>query len=152
MNDCIVRVNETDVREVTHSAAVEALKDAGGLVRLCIRRRRSLSERIVDIKLVKGPKGEVQNNTSRLQLRVWGITTPPTARRMKCYHIVFLFEPGLGFSIAGGVGNQHVPGDNSIYVTKLIEGGAAHKDGRLQIGDKLVAVRKMCSSFSVLFK
>uniref|UniRef100_A0A3P8WRF4 Disks large homolog 1 n=1 Tax=Cynoglossus semilaevis TaxID=244447 RepID=A0A3P8WRF4_CYNSE len=107
VNDCIVRVNETDVREVTHSAAVEALKDAGGLVRLCIRRRRSLSERIVDIKLVKGPKG-------------------------------------LGFSIAGGVGNQHVPGDNSIYVTKLIEGGAAHKDGRLQIGDKLVAVNASC--------
>lgn len=48
--------------------------------------------------------------------------------------------PGLGFSIAGGVGNQHVPGDNSIYVTKIIEGGAAHRDGRLQIGDKIIAV------------
>nr|XP_019954115.1 PREDICTED: disks large homolog 1 isoform X3 [Paralichthys olivaceus] len=107
VNDCIVRVNEADVREVTHSGAVEALKDAGGLVRLCIRRRRSLTERIMDIKLVKGPKG-------------------------------------LGFSIAGGVGNQHVPGDNSIYVTKVIEGGAAHKDGRLQIGDKLVAVNSSC--------
>lgn len=47
---------------------------------------------------------------------------------------------GLGFSIAGGVGNQHIPGDNSIYVTKIIEGGAAHKDGKLQIGDKLLAV------------
>ncbi|CAJ1061123.1 discs large homolog 1-like protein [Xyrichtys novacula] len=107
VNDCIVRVNETDVREVTHSGAVEALKEAGGLVRLCIRRRRSLTERIMDIKLVKGPKG-------------------------------------LGFSIAGGVGNQHVPGDNGIYVTKVIEGGAAHKDGRLQIGDKLVAVNSSC--------
>ncbi|XP_034065989.1 disks large homolog 1-like isoform X6 [Gymnodraco acuticeps] len=107
VNDCIVRVNETDVRDVTHSGAVEALKDAGGLVRLCIRRRRSLSERVLDIKLVKGPKG-------------------------------------LGFSIAGGVGNQHVPGDNSIYVTKVIEGGAAHKDGRLQIGDKLMAVNASC--------
>uniref|UniRef100_A0A665WGR1 Disks large homolog 1 n=1 Tax=Echeneis naucrates TaxID=173247 RepID=A0A665WGR1_ECHNA len=107
VNDCIVRVNETDVREVTHSGAVEALKEAGGLVKLCVRRRRSLTERIMDIKLVKGPKG-------------------------------------LGFSIAGGVGNQHVPGDNSIYVTKIIEGGAAHKDGRLQIGDKLVAVNGSC--------
>ncbi|XP_040896106.1 disks large homolog 1-like isoform X2 [Toxotes jaculatrix] len=107
VNDCIVRVNETDVREVTHSGAVEALKEAGCLVRLCVRRRRSLTERIMDIKLVKGPKG-------------------------------------LGFSIAGGVGNQHVPGDNSIYVTKIIEGGAAHKDGRLQIGDKLVAVNASC--------
>nr|XP_020507203.1 disks large homolog 1-like [Labrus bergylta] len=107
VNDCIVRVNEADVREVTHSGAVEALKEAGGLVRLCIRRRRSLTERVMDIKLVKGPKG-------------------------------------LGFSIAGGVGNQHVPGDNGIYVTKVIEGGAAHKDGRLQIGDKLVAVNASC--------
>lgn len=63
---------------------------------------------------------------------------------------------GLGFSIAGGVGNQHVPGDNSIYVTKIIEGGAAHKDGRLQIGDKLVAVRNsrivlFTSTFKDLF-
>ncbi|NXP73223.1 DLG1 protein, partial [Ramphastos sulfuratus] len=51
---------------------------------------------------------------------------------------------GLGFSIAGGVGNQHIPGDNSIYVTKIIEGGAAHKDGKLQIGDKLLAVNSVC--------
>lgn len=51
---------------------------------------------------------------------------------------------GLGFSIAGGVGNQHIPGDNSIYVTKIIEGGAAHKDGRLQIGDKILAVGLPC--------
>ncbi|KAM8890285.1 disks large homolog 4-like isoform 5-T5 [Synchiropus picturatus] len=107
VNDCIVRVNEADVREVTHSGAVEALKEAGGLVRLFIRRKKSFAERIMDIKLVKGPKG-------------------------------------LGFSIAGGVGNQHVPGDNSIYVTKIIEGGAAHKDGRLQIGDKLIAVNGAC--------
>ncbi|XP_068445631.1 disks large homolog 4-like isoform X1 [Clinocottus analis] len=107
VNDCIVRVNDTDVRDVTHSGAVEALKEAGGLVRLCIRRRKSLTERIMDIKLIKGPKG-------------------------------------LGFSIAGGLGNQHVPGDNGIYVTKVIEGGAAHKDGRLQIGDKLMAVNASC--------
>lgn len=49
-------------------------------------------------------------------------------------------SPGLGFSIAGGIGNQHIPGDNSIYITKIIEGGAAQKDGRLQIGDRLLAV------------
>ena len=53
-----------------------------------------------------------------------------------------LLSSGLGFSIAGGVGNQHIPGDNSIYVTKIIEGGAAHKDGRLQIGDKILAVSR----------
>ncbi|NWX65916.1 DLG1 protein, partial [Promerops cafer] len=55
-----------------------------------------------------------------------------------------IISSGLGFSIAGGVGNQHIPGDNSIYVTKIIEGGAAHKDGKLQIGDKLLAVNSVC--------
>ncbi|XP_076251236.1 MAGUK family member discs large 1 isoform X2 [Rhynchophorus ferrugineus] len=48
---------------------------------------------------------------------------------------------GLGFSIAGGIGNQHIPGDNGIYVTKVMEGGAAQVDGQLAVGDKLVAVR-----------
>ncbi|XP_066519084.1 disks large homolog 1 isoform X18 [Hoplias malabaricus] len=107
VNDCILRVNDVNVRDVTHSKAVEALKEAGCIVRLYVRRRKPGAEKIVDIKLVKGPKG-------------------------------------LGFSIAGGVGNQHIPGDNSIYVTKIIEGGAAHKDGRLQVGDKLVAVNAAC--------
>uniref|UniRef100_A0A8C2EMX7 Discs, large (Drosophila) homolog 1, like n=1 Tax=Cyprinus carpio TaxID=7962 RepID=A0A8C2EMX7_CYPCA len=107
VNDVILRVNEADVRDVTHSKAVEALKEAGSLVRLYVRRRKSAAEKVMEIKLIKGPKG-------------------------------------LGFSIAGGVGNQHIPGDNSIYVTKIIEGGAAHKDGRLQIGDKLLAVNSSC--------
>ncbi|XP_077054860.1 disks large homolog 1 isoform X7 [Siphateles boraxobius] len=107
VNDSILRVNDVDVRDVTHSNAVEALKDAGCTVKLYVRRRKAVSEKIMDVKLVKGPKG-------------------------------------LGFSIAGGVGNQHIPGDNSIYITKIIEGGAAHKDGRLQIGDKLLAVNAAC--------
>lgn len=57
VNDVILRVNEVDVRDVTHSKAVEALKEAGSLVRLYVRRRKSVSEKIVEIKLVKGPKG-----------------------------------------------------------------------------------------------
>ncbi|OWK15038.1 DLG4 [Cervus elaphus hippelaphus] len=106
VNDSILFVNEVDVREVTHSAAVEALKEAGSIVRLYVMRRKPPAEKLMEIKLIKGPKG-------------------------------------LGFSIAGGVGNQHIPGDNSIYVTKIIEGGAAHKDGRLQIGDKILAVNSV---------
>lgn len=64
---------------------------------------------------------------------------------------------GLGFSIAGGIGNQHIPGDNGIYVTKIMDGGAASVDGRLSIGDKLIAVRTalhvsvFCPFFLCLF-
>ncbi|GFS14245.1 disks large, partial [Elysia marginata] len=46
---------------------------------------------------------------------------------------------GLGFSIAGGRGNQHIPGDNGIFVTKIIEGGASEIDGRLAVMDRLIA-------------
>ncbi|XP_036845673.1 disks large homolog 2 isoform X8 [Oncorhynchus mykiss] len=103
VNDCILRVNDADVSEVSHSKAVEALKVAGSIVRLYVRRRRPMLETVIEIKLIKGPKG-------------------------------------LGFSIAGGVGNQHIPGDNSIFVTKIIDGGAAQKDQRLQVGDRLLMV------------
>ena len=47
---------------------------------------------------------------------------------------------GLGFSIAGGKGNQHVLGDNGIFVTKIMEGGIAEKDGRLDVGDRILEV------------
>ncbi len=57
VNDVILRVNEVDVRDVTHSRAVEALKEAGSLVRLYVRRRKPVSEKMMEIKLVKGPKG-----------------------------------------------------------------------------------------------
>ncbi|CAG5989953.1 unnamed protein product [Menidia menidia] len=106
VNDCVLRVNEVDVSDVVHSRAVEALKEAGPVVRLLVRRRQAPPETILEVNLLKGPKG-------------------------------------LGFSIAGGIGNQHIPGDNSIYITKIIEGGAAQKDGRLQTGDRLLAVNNI---------
>uniref|UniRef100_A0A3B3DRU6 Discs, large homolog 2 (Drosophila) n=1 Tax=Oryzias melastigma TaxID=30732 RepID=A0A3B3DRU6_ORYME len=107
VNDCILRVNDADVAEVSHGKAVEALKIAGSVVHLYVRRRRPAPETVVEIKIIKGPKG-------------------------------------LGFSIAGGVGNQHLPGDNSIYITKIIDGGAAQKEGRLHVGDRLLMVNN-CS-------
>lgn len=41
---------------------------------------------------------------------------------------------GLGFSIAGGTDNPHVGEDPSIFITKIIPGGAAAQDGRLGSG------------------
>jgi hypothetical protein len=38
---------------------------------------------------------------------------------------------------------QHIPGDNGIYVTKVMDGGAAAADGRIAVGDKLVAVKNL---------
>ncbi|KPU74794.1 uncharacterized protein Dana_GF19077, isoform E [Drosophila ananassae] len=123
INDIIVSVNEVSVVDVPHAAAVDALKKAGNVVKLHVKRKRGATAattpapgagdardsaaggpKVIEIDLVKGGKG-------------------------------------LGFSIAGGIGNQHIPGDNGIYVTKLMDGGAAQVDGRLSIGDKLIGVR-----------
>nr|XP_018916915.1 PREDICTED: disks large homolog 4 isoform X5 [Bemisia tabaci] len=106
VNDAIVKVNDCNLINVPHAAAVDALKRAGTTVKMCVRRKRGAvsDSGIQEIELIKGAKG-------------------------------------LGFSIAGGIGNQHIPGDNGIYITKIMEGGAAQVDGRLQVGDKLVAVR-----------
>lgn len=57
VNDCILFVNDVDVREVTHSQAVEALKEAGAIVRLYVLRRKPAAEKITELKLIKGPKG-----------------------------------------------------------------------------------------------
>ncbi|KFP56315.1 Disks large 3, partial [Cathartes aura] len=70
----------------------------------------------------------------------WCQPGAPSIRLSLTPHLPSHSPSGLGFSIAGGIGNQHIPGDNSIYITKIIEGGAAQKDGRLQIGDRLLAV------------
>ncbi|XP_076605240.1 synaptojanin-2-binding protein [Chaetodon auriga] len=47
---------------------------------------------------------------------------------------------GLGFNIVGGVDQQYVVNDNGIYVSKIKEDGAAALDGRLQEGDKILAI------------
>jgi protein scribble len=49
---------------------------------------------------------------------------------------------GLGFSIAGGKGHApFVDGSDGIFISRLTEGGIAQRDGKIQVGDKVVAVR-----------
>lgn len=47
---------------------------------------------------------------------------------------------GLGFSIAGGTDTPHTGTDSSIYITKIIQGGAAFADGRVHVNDIIVSV------------
>ncbi|KAK7058735.1 hypothetical protein SK128_027786, partial [Halocaridina rubra] len=48
---------------------------------------------------------------------------------------------GLGFSIAGGRGAaQFKDGSDAIYISRITEGGAAAKDGKLQVGDRVISI------------
>jgi len=47
----------------------------------------------------------------------------------------------FGFSISGGKGaDQFVENDDSVYISKIAEAGPAHRDGKIQVGDKIVQV------------
>jgi len=113
VNDIILSVNDVNVVNVSHSVAVEALKRAGNRVELKVKRKRA--------GITSGEDGP--NNFIEVEL--------------------FKGSKGLGFTIAGGIGNQHIPGDNGIYVTKVMDGGAAAADGRIAVGDRLVAVKNL---------
>ncbi|XP_067640330.1 disks large 1 tumor suppressor protein isoform X11 [Eurosta solidaginis] len=132
INDIIVSVNDVSVVDVPHASAVDALKKAGNVVKLHVKRKRGGGGGGGDATSATLPRANVTGGSGGHQL----IVGP------KIIEIDLVKgSKGLGFSIAGGIGNQHIPGDNGIYVTKIMEGGAAAVDGRLSIGDKLIAVR-----------
>lgn len=137
INDIIVSVNDVSVVDVPHAGAVDALKRAGNHVKLHVKRKRPANSSAL------GGSGAGGGDTSTLSAgsAVAAASTGPQIIEID----LVKGGKGLGFSIAGGIGNQHIPGDNGIYVTKIMEGGAAHVDGRLNIGDKLIAVRHNAS-------
>lgn len=130
-------VNDVSVVDVPHASAVDALKKAGNIVKLHVKRKRvaSAATAAAGGAAVAG-SADVHDSGSDTA------ATAVAAAGPKVIEIDLVKGgKGLGFSIAGGIGNQHIPGDNGIYVTKLMDGGAAQVDGRLSIGDKLIAVR-----------
>lgn len=45
------------------------------------------------------------------------------------------------FSIAGGKGHaSFVDGSDGVYISRITDGGIAHRDGKIQVGDRIVAV------------
>ncbi|XP_043656597.1 protein lap4 isoform X5 [Drosophila teissieri] len=48
---------------------------------------------------------------------------------------------GLGFSIAGGKGSPPFKDDCAgIFISRLTEGGLAHRDGKIMVGDRVMAI------------
>ena len=45
-------------------------------------------------------------------------------------------------AIAGVIDNQHKIAEKGILVTGIKDGGAAAKDGKIKVGDVIIAVKK----------
>lgn len=134
VNDAIVAVNDVSLVDVSHAIAVDALKKAGDVVKLHVKRKQRSGNGAATTTTATT---STTLSSSNVATAIGNQALP----KLLEIDLVKGDQKGLGFSIAGGIGNQHIPGDNGIYVTKIMDGGAAAIDGRLAIGDKLVAVR-----------
>ncbi|KZS11124.1 Lap4 protein [Daphnia magna] len=62
-------------------------------------------------------------------------------RKERVYITLLRDHTGLGFSISGGKGgNPYKDGSDSVYVSRIMEGGPAEKDGKLKIGDHVISI------------
>ncbi|XP_059870733.1 multiple PDZ domain protein isoform X2 [Delphinus delphis] len=132
VGDRIVTICGTSTEGMTHTQAVNFLKNASG----------SIEMQVVaggDVSVVTGHQQEPASSS----LSFTGLTSssifhddlgPP-----QCKSIALDRGPdGLGFSIVGGYGSPH--GDLPIYVKTVFAKGAASEDGRLKRGDQIIAV------------
>lgn len=77
------------------------------------------------------------------------------SERFKQFKHYFLFTLGFGFNIRGGVDHPHVGSDPGIFITTVRADSTAGIDGRLEPGDRILAVSVHqigCVSFSLIHK
>ncbi|XP_028609457.1 multiple PDZ domain protein isoform X3 [Grammomys surdaster] len=132
VGDRIVTIGGTSTDGMTHTQAVNLMKNASG----------SIEVQVVaggDVSVVTGHQQELANPC----LAFTGLTSssifpddlgPPQSKTITLDR----GPDGLGFSIVGGYGSPH--GDLPIYVKTVFAKGAAAEDGRLKRGDQIVAV------------
>ncbi|CAH1635696.1 unnamed protein product [Spodoptera littoralis] len=92
------------------------------------------------------PTGQVTAETyQRLQASPPPVTEPyipPVYQQKVLVHTTLIRDgAGLGFSIAGGKGSPPYRDDSdAIYISRISPQGAAAKDGKMMVGDKVVSI------------
>ncbi|XP_019857331.1 PREDICTED: disks large homolog 4-like isoform X1 [Amphimedon queenslandica] len=138
LGDQLLSVNNVPLVDVVHNDAVDALRNAGLTVTLRIRRFLDRVWSPASVDDLDDPPVMIKEHTSSPPpppAQFTGGDSPTT--------VITLNKNGgtsLGFSIAGGKGNQHVLDDNGIFVTKITKGGVADQDGQLEVGDRVLEV------------
>ncbi|XP_048007114.1 protein lap4 isoform X17 [Leguminivora glycinivorella] len=92
------------------------------------------------------PTGQVTTDTyHRLEASPPPLTQPyipPAYQQKVLVHTTLIRDgAGLGFSIAGGKGSPPYRDDSdAIYISRISPQGAASKDGKMMVGDKVVSI------------
>ncbi|KAG5204701.1 hypothetical protein JEQ12_019146 [Ovis aries] len=143
VGDKLLEVNGVALQEAEHQQAVEALRGAGTTVHMRLWRERMVEpENAVTVTALRpeddySPR-ERRGGGLRLPLLPPEPPGPPRQRHVAC---LVRSEKGLGFSIAGGKGSTpYRAGDGGIFISRIAEGGAAHRAGTLQVGDRVLSI------------
>ncbi|NXP81175.1 SCRIB protein, partial [Ramphastos sulfuratus] len=140
VGDKLLEVNGVSLHCAEHHVAVEALRGSGSSVSMTVLRERMVEpENAITVTPLR-PEDDYSPRERRGGLRFPERPegAPPTERFSTC---LVRNEKGLGFSIAGGKGSTpYRAGDTGIFISRIAEGGAAHRDGILHVGDRVISI------------
>ncbi|XP_062426801.1 protein scribble homolog isoform X21 [Rhea pennata] len=140
VGDKLLEVNGVSLHCAEHHVAVEALRGSGSSVSMMVLRERMVEpENAITVTPLR-PEDDYSPRERRGGLRFPERPegAPPTERYSTC---LMRNEKGLGFSIAGGKGSTpYRAGDTGIFISRIAEGGAAHRDGTLHVGDRVISI------------
>ncbi|XP_011373246.1 protein scribble homolog [Pteropus vampyrus] len=140
VGDKLLEVNGVALQNAEHHQAVEALRGAGTSVQMRLWRERMVEpENAVTVTPLR-PEDDYSPRERRFGGLRLPLPQPESPGPLRQRHVACLVrsEKGLGFSIAGGKGSTpYRAGDGGIFISRIAEGGAAHRAGTLQVGDRL---------------
>ncbi|XP_068035630.1 protein scribble homolog isoform X5 [Anomalospiza imberbis] len=140
VGDKLLEVNGVSLHCAEHHVAVEALRGSGSSVSMTVLRERMVEpENAITVTPLR-PEDDYSPRERRGGLRFpeGPEAAPATERFSTC---LMRNEKGLGFSIAGGKGSTpYRSGDTGIFISRIAEGGAAHRDGILRVGDRVISI------------
>ncbi|NXK42452.1 SCRIB protein, partial [Piprites chloris] len=140
VGDKLLEVNGVSLHCAEHHVAVEALRGSGSSVSMTVLRERMVEpENAITVTPLR-PEDDYSPRERRGGLRFPERPegAPATERYSTC---LMRNEKGLGFSIAGGKGSTpYRAGDTGIFISRIAEGGAAHRDGILRVGDRVISI------------
>uniref|UniRef100_A0A8C7B2G1 Protein scribble homolog n=1 Tax=Neovison vison TaxID=452646 RepID=A0A8C7B2G1_NEOVI len=143
VGDKVLEVNGVALHSAEHHQAVEALRGAGSTVQMRLWRERMVEpENAVTVTPLRPEDDYSPREWRGAGLRL-PLLQPESAGAPRQRHVACLVrsEKGLGFSIAGGKGSTpYRAGDGGIFISRIAEGGAAHRAGTLQVGDRVLSI------------
>ncbi|KAM4533460.1 protein scribble homolog isoform 19-T19 [Odontesthes bonariensis] len=141
VGDKLLEVNGVDLHEAEHHTAVEALRSSGATVSMTVLRERMVEPENAITTTPLRPEDDYFPRERRSSGLAFNMETPPSGPWQRFSTCLMRNDKGLGFSIAGGKGSTpYRTGDMGIYISRIAEGGAAHRDSTLRVGDRVISI------------